>query len=241
MPSRLVRSGRRLWVPLALAAATLAAMTLTRIGGQADPMQATLTGYDPLSEAEQARAEAIALADARVQAYLAGSTRTAVLVVERHQESKDVYQAGHWPRRADTLVYDYQQDRLVQAVVSLASGLVDEVDVDAGVQPPLTPAEGRSALDIALADPAAGAAIRAAWQRATGGAPFDADALEPSPWVFRSDSLEPGTLPGTESCGRHRCAQLMVATRDGVLLDGLPIVDLSAERVASLGATDGGS
>lgn len=243
MPSNSPHPGSRLWVFVALAAALIApaALLLPGQSDQAGSAQAARTGFDPLSEAEASRAEAIALADDQVQAILAGSTRTQVLVVERHQEDKAVYAAGGWPRRADALVYDYAQDHLVQAVVSLDSGQVDEAIAADRVQPPLTPEEGRRALDIALADPVTGGDIHAAWAQATGGAPFDGDALEPHPWVFRFDSVPEGTFPGTEDCGLHRCTQLMLATRDGLLLDVLPIVDLSAERVAHRGAAEGGS
>jgi hypothetical protein len=243
MPPPRPHPGSRLWVLLALAAALIAPAALL-LPGQSDQTgsaQAARTGYDPLSEPEQARAEAIAMADAQVQETLADSTRTAVLVVERYQEDKDVYATGSWPRRAEVLVYDYQQDRLVQAVVSLDSGQVDEVAAADRVQPPLTPAEGRQVLDIALADPVTEGRIRTAWAEATGGAPFDSDALKPSPWVFRFDSVPDGTFPGTEECGLHRCAQLMLATQDGLLLDVMPIVDLSAERVVHGGEVEGGS
>lgn len=243
MPSPHPHPGNRLWVLAAVAAALIvpAALLLPGQSDQTGSAQAARTGYDPLSEAEASRAEAIALADDQVQAALAGSARTVVLVVERHQEDKSVYAAGAWPRRADALVYDYAQDQLVHAVVSLDSGQVDEVIAAVRVQPPLTPAEGRQALDIALADPATDGRIRAAWAEATGGAPFDGDALEPHPWVFRFDSVPDGTFPGTEECGLHRCAQLMLATQDGLLLDVLPIVDLSAEQVVHGGEVEGGS
>ena len=75
-----------------------------------------------------------------------------VLLVERHQEDKQTYAQGRWPRRADVYVYRYADDTLIRQVYNMDTNQVDQVDQVLGVQLPLTEAESQRALAIALAD-----------------------------------------------------------------------------------------
>ena len=51
-------------------------------------------------------------------------------------------------------------------------------------------------------------------------------------FIFRADA-NPATQGAATVCGRHRCAQLLVESTDDLLVDLLPIVDLSTGRVVS--------
>ena len=45
----------------------------------------------------------------------------------------------------------------------------------------------------------------------------------------------PGANPGAEGCGPHRCAQFLIATQNDVVINRLPIVDLSLGALVSAG------
>ena len=218
---------------LLLAGALALAVTFS---GQArqQPAQGERTGYDPLSLVEQGRARQIALADASVSALLTGAARTELLLVERHEESKAVYALGSWPRRADVLIYLYDTDTLLSAVVNLTAGGVDQVQTAQQVQPPLTPAETDLAGQLALADPAAGAALREEYRRATERDLGSADQLRVYARVFWADAMPDVDLGEAASCGLHRCAQLLFSVEPNHRLSALPIVDLSTQTVTLL-------
>src|SRR5215208_170461 len=63
-------------------------------------------GFDPLSSKEVNLAKQLALSDA-ISASRSDQPME-LLLVERHEESKEVYAGGAWPRRADVFFYDYQ-------------------------------------------------------------------------------------------------------------------------------------
>jgi hypothetical protein len=52
--------------------------------------------------------------------------------------------------------------------------------------------------------------------------------------IYRADSM-PNANPGAAACGLHRCAQFLIATQDDVVINLLPIVDLSLQTVVSAG------
>jgi hypothetical protein len=45
----------------------------------------------------------------------------------------------------------------------------------------------------------------------------------------------PNSNPGAEACGLHRCAQFLIATQGDVVINLLPIIDLSLEALVSAG------
>lgn len=190
-------------------------------------------GYDPLSLAEQDRAREIAFSDARISAKLADAAHVELLLIERHQEPKDVTQQGDTTRRADVYIYRYDDDVLVQAIVNLYSARVDSVTTTQDVQLPLTESEATRAMQLVLDDPSAGAVIRAQYQQITAQALRNPDQqLRIHALIFRADAMP--TLLGTATCGIRRCAQLMIATQDDVLIDVLPVVDLSTGKLIEL-------
>ncbi len=226
----------------ALLAAALLALTATLAwAAPGSPLPGLLAeprrGYDPLSVAEQDLGRSAALRHAAVAALTAASPRFEVLLIERHPETKAVMQSGDWPRRADVYLYLYTSDTLVHAVVDLADGTVDEWRTARNIQLPLTAAEAARAVAIALADGPLAAALQREYRAVTGQRLIDAGRqLVVAPIVFRADAQPARAVGGSVDCGAQRCAQLLISTADGVVVDLSPIVNLSSESVVSAGA-----
>jgi hypothetical protein len=193
------------------------------------------TGYDPLSSEEQEQARALAVQQPDFAIALNSASRSELLLIERHEESKDVVKSGNWPRRADVYSYVYDNDTLLLAVVNLSSGQVDSFETVKDVQLPLTQAETDRAFDLLLADATLSAEIAAEYQTITGEALTDPRTqLKLNALIYRADSM-PGANPGAEGCGPHRCAQFLIATQNDVVINRLPIVDLSLGALVSAG------
>ncbi len=182
-----------------------------------------------IEQARQAASPALALRAARAAGR---SYRSEVLLVERHRFAK-----GEDERRrlADVYLYDYEADHLCRAVVDLDHDRIDSIEIAEGVQLPLTEAERARALELALANPRLLAQLAADYRRATGQSLAGKESLEVSGFVYRADAGNAGSGDASSRrearvCGRSRCAQLMVRTPDGLLLE-LPVVDLSRERL----------
>lgn len=197
------------------------------------------SGYDPLSAEEQQRALSAARGAPAVASRLAAAPRTEVLLVERHEEEKAVYARGSWPRRADVYIYDYGKDALIHTVVDLKSGEAETVRADRGIQLPLTRAEMRRALEIALGDGRTGPAIRGQFRQTSGALLRGADQLRGQGLVFRAASQPDQARGAAAACGVHRCVQLMLSTPDGAGLPILPVVDLSTGKPVELGSRGG--
>ena len=193
------------------------------------------TGYDPLSPDEQARAQSLALGQAEVANSLNAASRSEHILTERHVESKSDMRGGNWQRRADVYTYLYDSDTLLLAVVNLTSGRVDSVEAVQNVQLPLAQNETDRAIHLLLADPAVFAEISAQYQAITGQALTQPETqLKLNALIYRADSM-PDSNPGAAACGLHRCAQFLIATQSDVVINLLPIVDLSLEAVVSAG------
>jgi len=192
-------------------------------------------GYDPLSSEEQEQARALAVQQAEFARALNAASRSELLLIERHAESKAVTQSGNWPRRADVYTYLYDSDTLLLAVVNLTSGQVDSVETAQDVQLPLTQNETDGAFELLLADAPLMADIAAQYQTITGEALTQPKTqLKLNALIYRADSM-PGANPGAEGCGPHRCAQFLIATQNDVVINRLPIVDLSLGALVSAG------
>jgi len=193
------------------------------------------TGYDPLSPEEQEQARALAVQQGEFAIAVNASSRSELLLIERHAEEKVVTQSGNWPRRADVYTYVYDNDTLLRAVVNLTSGQVDSVETSQDVQLPLTQNETNHAVELLMADAAVMADIAAQYQTITGEALTQPKTqLKLSALIYRADSM-PGANPGAEGCGPHRCAQFLIATQNDVVINRLPIVDLSLGALVSAG------
>ena len=176
---------------------------------------------------EQARAAATPALSRRAARAVGASFRSEVLLVERHRYAKGEDDSR---RLADVYIYDYEQDQLCRAVVDLDTDAVESITVAGGVQLPLTEAEVGRALRLALDHPEFGARLRNDYQLVTGQALAAPDDLDVSGFAYRADSMRDGDTRESRICGKRRCAQLMLRTPDGTVLD-LPIVDLSRNRL----------
>jgi len=158
--------------------------------------------------------------------------RTAILLVERHQEAKAVTQQGQWSRRADLYLYNYDTDTLTRLLVNLESGAVETVESAQNVQLPLTPTETERAIQLVLADPQARTVLSGQYQ-STSGRPLTnpRQQLDFHLLIFRAETMSAYSLGRAVECGYHRCAQLLITALDGYLFDLLPIVDLSRNEV----------
>ena len=219
---------RRAWLAVGLAIAGLAALSVTIAGAQTDD---TPRGTDPLSADELTAAGDLAQGSNPGEAAGLGDDDV-VLLVERHEEPKADEDEGL--RRADVYVYSYDDDVLTWTVVDTATGQVDQSQVVPDTQLPLIQEEEDRALEIALDDPEFAQLLATRYRQATGRDLADpATDLDIQPIVFRSDANPAAAAGGAGACGRHRCAQLMIQSTDHLLVDLLPVVDLSTDELAS--------
>ena len=207
--------------------AGIAALGVTIAGAQTDD---AVRGTDPLSADETETALGLARGSNPGEAIGLGDDDL-VLLIERHEENKDVEEDGL--RRADVYVYSYDDDVLTLSIVDVATGEVDQSRVVPNTQLPLIPEESERAQELATDDPATRRALATAYRQATGRDLTDpATEIEVQPIVFRADANSATRGPAT-TCGRHRCAQLFITTTDDLLVDLTPIIDLSTGRVVS--------
>jgi hypothetical protein len=196
--------------------------------------QARRTGYDPLSQTEQDLARTLAFQNPALSVQLDQAQQTELLLIERHQEAKSATRQGDWPRRADVYIYNYNTDTLIRTIVNLETGVVDSLETSQHVQLPLTERETAQAIQIALADPKANAAIQTQYQAIAGRALTDpAGQLRIQAMIFRAEARPDQKLGDAADCGLRRCAQLIMATQDDFLINLLPVVDLSGRKLLS--------
>lgn len=197
-------------------------------------LEETRTGTDPLSTTEQARALELAQAHDPVAALYKAHGRIETLLVERWQEEKNALVDGDWPRRAEVALYVYETNTFVQVVVNLKTGAVDALTTAQNVQYPLTPAEQARALELALADAETRTRIEADYQTQTRTALTNpARQLVAQALIFSADTLPTRATEATQGCGLERCAQILLMTPDTLVVNVLPIVNLSTGQVAS--------
>jgi hypothetical protein len=228
-PHRLRLMGLVLVVGLALTA------TLVWAAPGVSLLDTPRTGYDPLSFEEQEQARALAGQHDEFARAVNATSRSEVLLIERHAEAKAVMQSGNWPRRADVYIYLYDSDTLLRAVVNLTTRQVDSVETAQDVQLPLTQSETDRAFQLLMADGAVKTDIAAQYQTITGEALAQPkDQLKLSTLIYRADAM-PDANRGAAACGPHRCAQFLIATQNDVVINLLPIVDLSLGALVSAG------
>ena len=191
-------------------------------------------GYDPLTANETERALALAL---QYQATLAKAQTTdqtaaqpTILAVERYDAPKAEKMDNNDRRRGEVYLYDYASDALIHNVVDLVSGAVQSERFH-GVQLPLTIDEEARALQLIRDDADLWSALVGGYRRISGDPLTTFDQLEVKVSLFLASSLPDQVNVDANFCGEHRCAQVLIFTTDRVLLEILPIVDLSRGRV----------
>jgi len=227
-------------IPLRLLALGLAvglAFTATLVWAApgVSQVQTPRRGYDPLSPEEQERARTLAMQRAEFANALNAARRSEMLLIERHVESKTDVRSGNGPRRADVYAYLYDSDTLLLGVVNLNSGRADTVETVQNVQLPLTPNETDRAIQLLLADATVMTNIAGQYQTITGVELTQPETqLKFTALIYRADAM-PNANPGAAACGLHRCAQFLIATQNDVVINLLPIVDLSVGALVSAG------
>ncbi|MFJ5832991.1 Tat pathway signal sequence domain protein [Streptomyces sp. NPDC093089] len=188
-------------------------------------------GSDPLTDAELARAEALALTPpgASAQQDVEGGRGPQHLATELAEP-----RPGDPARRADVRFYDYARDELVTRTVNLDTGKVEKSGTQKGVQPSAHPEELREALELILASPL-GKGVKEDYADATGKELTSTTQL----W-FNGDAYRPyreASVPAQLArCGEHRCVRLVTKVLNGAWIDTRNlIVDLSARTVTRVG------
>lgn len=221
----------------ALGVAIVLAFTATLVWAApaVNQLQAPRTGYDPLLPEEQERAQTLAVRRPEFANAVNAASRSELLLIERHAESKSDMRSGNWPRRADVYMYLYDSDTLLLAVVNLTSGQASSVQTMQNVQLPLTQNETDHAIQLLLADTSLMANIAGQYRIITGSELTQPETqLKFNTLIYRADSM-PNANPGAAACGLHRCAQFLIVTQNDVAINLLPIVDLSLETIVSAG------
>lgn len=188
-------------------------------------------GSDPLTDAETARAEKIALgggmsAAARDVEGDRGPQRIATNLAEDP--------TGKGARRAEIIYYDYKANVTTTRTVDLGTGKVAATTTARHVQPPPSLEELTEAARVLIADPH-GKGLKQDYRKATGKDLTGPSELDLSGFVFRKETVE--RLPAAlETCGEHRCLQVVAKVRNGPWIDTRAfVVDLSARSVGRLG------
>lgn len=222
---------------IALLVLALVAASHRSVSSQAGYMMGISgAGFDALTAQEQATVLSTTLAALADQSPVraAMATPQELLLIERHQEPKEVYERGDWPRRGDAYIYDYGSDTLTFALINLDTGQVDAIEAYQGVQLPLTDNEIGRALDIAYADESLRTVLAQQFQAITGQPLLGLSQLNVKAFVFRAASMPENLNEYTQRCGLHRCAQLLLFTNEDIAFEVQPIIDLSTGQVVQL-------
>lgn len=189
--------------------------------------------FDPLSADEEQRILSIAVVETGTQVLQSASAsqdsgpQREVLLTERHDEPKGTTGL----RRGDVYIYEYDSDTLLQTVVNLKTGEVDEIIRSQGVQLPLTRPEIERALALAYANPIFRRSVETLFREISGAELQSLDQLEVRAFAFHSDSMMGNVVAEAESCGINRCAQLLLYTSDDIAFEIVPVVNLSTLTV----------
>lgn len=216
------------------AAAVLIVIVMITFSGQ--PALAQSGGIvDPLSEDEINNTLSAALqagaangADSEISA---AALEQEILLVERHQGKKGEIQSASTARQGDAYIYDYTTDTLKRAIVNLDTGETTIVEEMQNVQLPLTENEVEQALELAFENESLRNELQNSYRLVSGSELTSIDQLSVKAFVFLAQSMPDSVNELSESCGLHRCAQLLLYTTDDTVLEVQPIVDLSRRIV----------
>jgi len=170
--------------------------------------------FQPLTAAEIQQAVTVLRSENRVQTSLARGQRVRTTFVERHEESKD---APTGQRRANVVLYNYDTNETISAVVTLRpSPRAEHLTVTQDQPPGLSTEEGEEAKQLALAHPIVQGRLQAVGLAGPGRKLIITH--------IRIQAVAP------DPCATHRCVILFFNTPDTVL-DIQPVVDLTTGRV----------
>lgn len=152
-----------------------------------------------------------------------------VLLVERHPVAKG--QENTAPRLADIYTYDYGNNILHKAIVSLETNKLLSIVQNKEIQLPLTENEVQKAINILMGSEEEFQLILREYESITGEPYTNADQIEIKAFAFWGDSLPGVSNVESLKCGLHRCAQLLIYTPDMVAFEVSPVVNLSTKKI----------
>jgi hypothetical protein len=186
---------------------------------------------DPLTPRELARADSIVRSDGRVRAFLAGGRSRLIAIqflavkLPRDPPTQD----GVQPRRtADALLYRYDTNQGMRALVDIGKGAVIDIAPVPGESVPINNDEVAEAARLALADPRV---IRLFGDRMPAfrvqtGPPTREDAGQP-----RIEGLRTVGATRKDPCYRRRCVVLFFHVDNKYVQMNRVYVDLISQRV----------
>ncbi len=210
--------------------AVLALLVATRALAFQPPPRAPQP-FDPLTPAEQKRAENVARADARVKELL-GAGRTRLVYVDfiaiKPAEPATTPDSPTAPQRigrhAEVVFYRYDNDSGVRAIVDLEQGAVQQPTRLESVEVPLNTEDLAEAMALGLRNDTVRALLgadAASFQVADTGRAADVRNIVRGLRVVAVDDRD--------SCWQHRCVQLFFRRGNVYLVDTV-IVDLTTQQ-----------
>lgn len=132
-------------------------------------------------------------------------------------------------RRLTLLYYDYATNELVNFIVNVTAGTVEDVQRGSNSQPAPTDAETNLAWELMLADAEAAAALGGEFEAVTGTPLTNVPgAVELTAHSFTTDAAS----FGAETCGIDRCVQVLAQVTGGpYLTTSMFVVNLSTQTV----------
>lgn len=229
------KSTLRSWTPLFLVVLLLVTASVTFAAPGLVNSLSSGVGYDPLTttEAQRVLTAALGINTREAQSAATSAERSEILLVERHQESKDTYQQDSWVRRADVYVYYYDRDVLEHLIVNTETNAVDERELLQDVQLPPTANEIQNAKQLAFADTAFRAELNAWFRPLTNQDLTSFDQLDAKAFIFKADSMGSTALGDAQTCGVKRCVQLLIYTQNNIAFEAAPVIDLSNQTLVS--------
>ena len=216
-----------MWLILPLLAVVAWVMVATGQPRQLFASAPSRMGYDPLSADEQAQAASLALTPASQRA---ATGRIALVLSERHQEEKSVYNQGTWDRRADVYYYNYDTNENYYALVNLTTGNIDQAETLYALQLPFTPEEKEQAFALIKQDTNLVARIQEEYAVLMPEKPFSFDEISADSFLF--DGKRYGITEGAlAACGVERCGDFFLSLSNNAVLSIRPIVNLSTNQL----------
>lgn len=134
-------------------------------------------------------------------------------------------------RLADVYWYNYSDNSLLHAIVDVETGRIHRQEILHNTQLPLVASEIQRAAALIMAHTETREHLDRAFENIMGRELQDISDIDFKAFVFHADSLPAEMVGDSAMCGFHRCARMVVYTRDNISLGVSPIIDLSDNRV----------
>lgn len=173
------------------------------------------------------------VSDSGSDPVLSNDNAPVLLLIERRlPESK----TAEDERLADVYWYDYSDDALLHSIVAVETGEIRRQEVLRNTQLPLVESEIQRAANIVMSHPETRERLEEAFESITGRQLRDITDIDFKAFVFHAKTLPAERAPASAMCGFHRCARMVMYTKDNISLGFSPIIDLSENRAIQLPA-----